>query len=259
MTAASSKIRVVLPLCQKDGLLLLENLKWQTELDGHKEFNCILAVEAGTKTDLVQACLLEAAKSYQSLDIFTYPRVPKPKWPNAPNWVFQHVARHMQRQDDPWFFMEPDCIPLQPGWLPIWNERYLAAGKPLMGFIVPNMGHCNGTAVYPANFPALSRRAMTCTDVAWDDVMKAETIHLTTNAPDLMCHVWGIKNGVAMIYCGEPAVFTSQESVDEWVNLKAILFHRAKNTTLIERLRERRNENLHPYCHVPERPAVLGA
>lgn len=240
MTATPPKIRVVFPLCNKDGALLLENLKWQAELDGRKEFDCTIAIEHGTRTKSVQACMDAAAESYDSIETFFYPRAPKPKWPNAPNWVFQHTARYMQRQQSPWFWMEPDCLPLKPGWLTLWNERYFAAGKPIMGFIIPNMGHANGTAIYPANFPSICRRAMTCTDVAWDGLMKAETIHLTENAPDLMCHVWGIKGGRAMICGGEPAIFDSQEDVDRWVNLNAVLFHRSKNTTLIERLRERR-------------------
>lgn len=253
------KIRVVFPLCQKDGALLLENLKWQTELDGKKDFACVIAGEQGTQTRLVELCTKEAARTYADVTLSVYPRAPKPRWPNAPNWVFQHTARYMQRLGDPWFWMEPDCLALRPGWLTLWNERYFSAGKPLMGFIVPKLGHCNGTAVYPSNFPALSRKAMTCTDVAWDGLMKPETIHLTAHAPDLMCHVWGIKNGKAMDSTGDPAVFTSQANVDAWVNPQAVLFHRSKNTTLIQRLRERRNENLNPHCHLPQRPALLGA
>lgn len=254
----SPKIRVVFPLCQKDGVLLLENLKWQVELDGRKDFDCIIAVEKGTRENLVESCINTASESYAWVETFFYPRAPKAKWPNAPNWVFQHTARHMHKQSSPWFWMEPDCLPLQPGWLAIWNQRYFDAAKPIMGFIIPNMGHCNGTAIYPANFPAICRKAMTCTDVAWDGLMKAETIHLTENAPDLMCQVWGIKNGKAMICGGEPAVFHTQSDVDQWVNPKAVLFHRSKNTTLIERLRERRNENLNLNRHAPARPCVLG-
>lgn len=236
----TEKIRVVLPLCQKDGPLLLQNLEWQKELDGVKDFDCVLAVEVGTHVSLMDSCEAAATLTYRSVQTFTYPRAPQLKWPNAPNWAFQHAARFMQRQQSPWFWMEPDCLPLRPGWLTVWNDRYVSARKPIMGYIIPNMGHCNGTAIYPANFPALSRLAMTCTDVAWDGLMKRETIHLTENAPDLMCHVWGIKGGRAMICGGDPAVFKSQADVDAWVNPKAVLFHRSKNTTLIERLRERR-------------------
>lgn len=258
MISNHQKIRVVFPLCGKDGSLLLENLKWQTELDGEKDFACTLAIESGTPGELTKPCLEEAGRTYRSVATFFYPRAPKAKWPNAPNWVFQHTARYMQRQSQPWFWMEPDCIALRPGWLTIWNDRYFVAGKPLMGFVIPRMGHCNGTAIYPANFPTFSRRAMTCTEVAWDGLMKAETIHLTANAQDLMCHVWGIKNGQALICGGEPAVFTSQAQVDAWVNPQAVLFHRSKNTTLIERLRERKHENLNSHRHTSQRPRLLG-
>lgn len=239
-TNGTQKIRVVLPLCQKDGLLLLENLKWQCELDGVKDFEAVLLIETDTQVELMDACQEYAGKTYRNVQVVSYPRAPKSKWPDAPNWVFQHAARHMQRGLTPWFFMEPDCQPTKQYWLEIWNREYFLRKRAIMGFVIPSMGHCNGTAIYPNNFPMLCPEAMTCTDVAWDGLMKQKTIKLTADAPDLMCHVWGIRNGQAQICGGDPAVFMTQKNVDDWVNPNAILFHRAKDTTLIERLRERR-------------------
>lgn len=236
----TEKIRVVLPLCQKDGPLLLQNLEWQKELDGVKDFDCVLAVESGTPASLIDSCVAAATLTYRSVQTFTYPRAPQLKWPNAPNWAFQHAARFMQRGRLPWFWMEPDCCPLKCSWLDVWNSQYFLRRKAIMGVIIPGMGHCNGTAIYPANFPILSPRSMTCTNVAWDGLMKSETIHLTADASDLLCHVWGIRNGRVHICCGEPAVFLTQKHVSDWVRPDAILLHRAKDTTLIQRLRERR-------------------
>lgn len=239
-TNGQSKIRLVFPLCQRDGALLLANLRWQNELESKKDFTCVLSIESSTSPDLMQACHAEALKGYAGVESFVYPRAPIPKWPNAPNWAFQHAAQHMKHQAQPWFWMEPDCVPTKSCWLTVWNQQYFLRKKPLMGFIIPSMGHCNGTAIYPPNFPALSPKSMTCTNVAWDGLMKQDTIHLTADASDLMCHVWGIRNGRAQICGGEPAVFQTQAEVDAWVNPRAILFHRAKDTTLIARLRERR-------------------
>ena len=235
---AINKMRVALPACAKDLNLMLANLEWQAELEPRKDFDCVLSVDAGLPTQAIQALETRAWKSFAEVSILTYPVPPNTNWPNAPNWAFQHTARHMQQGQRPWFWMEADCIPLRPGWLTEWNRFYFQCGRPIMGVIVAGMGHCNGTAVYPACFPALSKRAMTCTDTAWDGLMKDETIRHTCNAPHLLCHVWGIENGRARPFGGEAAHFRSWQDVLRWVNLDALLFHRAKDTSLIERLRE---------------------
>lgn len=233
------KIKVVLPACNRDIDLMLHNLRWQRDLDVRKDYGCVLSLD-GSLTDS-QVCELEsnAWDTFSWVDTLIYPTAPNPSWPQAPNWAFQHTAHYMKGLNSPWFWMEPDCIPLQPEWLDMLNTQYYQCRKPMMGVLVPGMGHCNGTAIYPHNFCDLSKRAMLCVDVAWDGEMKHETVHLTCNAPHLICHVWGIKGGKAQPFGGEPAVFNTWKDVVKWVDLNAAVFHRAKNYTLIDRLREK--------------------
>lgn len=242
------KIRVVLPVCVKDAGLMAHNLVWQQELDGRKDFDCTLSIDASTPAPVRDEIEKLAWRTYADVEVLVYQPAPVSRWPNGPNWAFQKSAQHMARDKRPWFWMEPDCIPLKPHWLTVWNQAYHFHRKPIMGYVIPVMGHCNGTAVYPANFPMLSRQAMHCTDVAWDGLMKEETIHLTHNENQLLCHVWGIINGKAVPFGGEAAIFETQEQVQAWVNPRAVLFHRAKNSSLIERLREKRNEKQNPIC-----------
>lgn len=239
-TPVEYKLRVALPVCARDLDLMSENLRWQEELDGRKDYDCVLAIDGSLSPAIVKGLEILAWRTYAQVETMIYPPPPVQAWPNGPNWAFQHTARHMQPGGRAWFWMEADCCPLHPGWLVRLNQEYRIRRKPIMGILVPGMGHCNGTAIYPATFPNLCRAAMECTDVAWDGLMKDDTIRLTHDAPNLICHVWGIKGGRAQASGGEPAVFQTWRDVMKWVDLNAAVFHRAKNTTLIERLREQR-------------------
>lgn len=233
-------LRVALPVCERDYWLMMNSLDWQEELDGRKDFDCVLSLDGGMSAEHRRDLEIAAWRTYASVETLLYPPPPVEAWPQAPNWAFQHTARYMQPGGRPWFWMEPDCVPLKPEWLYKLNQEYCVCRKPIMGVIVKGMGHCNGTAIYPANFPALSRAAMNCTDIAWDGLMKDETIKLTHDASRLICHVWGIKHQRAQPFGGDPAHFSCWSDVRRWVDLNAVVFHRAKDTSLIERLREMR-------------------
>lgn len=237
--ALPHKMRVVLPVCSRDWMLMLNNLDWQAELEEPKDFDCVLSVDSEVPRDVIVELERAAWRAFSRVEVFIYPTAPDKRWPQGPNWAFQRTAIYMQPQGRAWFWMEPDCVPLQPTWLDQWNEEYVKSHKAIMGVIVPGMGHCNGTAVYPAHFPQLSPASMQCTDIAWDGLMKDDTIKQTHNAPHLLCHVWGIQNGKAKPAGGEPAHFNSWNDVQRWVNLNALLFHRSKDESLIDQLRIR--------------------
>lgn len=250
-------IRVVLPVCKKDMGLMLHNLKWQRELDVRKDYDCVLSLDGSLTPDEIVDIESAAWDTFEWVETYVYPTAPRSSWPQAPNWAFQHTARHMKQGNRPWFWMEADCVPLQPDWLDALNAEYFNCRKPMMGVVVQGMGHCNGTAIYPPNFCDISRKAMRCVDVAWDGEMKSDTIHLTHNVPHLMCHVWGIKNGRAVPSGGDAAIFKNWSDVKRWVDLKAVVFHRSKNETLINQLRIY-YDNRHNDSHTPERQAVAG-
>jgi hypothetical protein len=230
---------IVLPCCERDLQMLLKNLQWMTELDGQQSADALVAQDPDTNRILARQVIDAARAAFQQVDLLVYDRVPSPMWPFAPNWAFQSTAWHMyQRVGRPWFWCEADCVPLSAGWLNRWFDEYEQAGRPLMGAVVEGRGHCNGTAIYPANFPELSPNAMRATDVAWDWVMRAETI-AHTHPSRLLAHCWGIVRDQPHPYEGPPASFRIQAQVDKWVRAGAVLFHRSKDGTLIDRLRER--------------------
>lgn len=255
------KLMVALPICPADCHLMLANLDWQAELEGRKDNCCVLSVDDSTSKEMVESLELAAWRTYSKVEIAVYPKAPAPIWPYGPNWAFQHTARYMSRLWHAWFWMEPDCVPLRPGWLTELNQEYIIKRKPVMGPIVKGMGHCNGTAIYPANFPEICPEAMVCTNVAWDGLLEGPRMESKIHdASRLMCHVWGIERGKAMAFGGEPAVFRSWGDVTRWVDLKAAVFHRAKNVSLIQQLRLKSrgqaNDNQHPNSNLRKGPSL---
>jgi hypothetical protein len=91
-------------------------------------------------------------------------------WPAGPNSMFEQAGWHLalRKNDQPFFWCEPDCVPVRSGWLAEIEHEYrnvaLPARKPFMGVLVKGTGsypeHMNGNGVYPANFYALAPRLM---------------------------------------------------------------------------------------------------
>lgn len=237
--AAPQRIVIVLPICDRDLHALTRGLCWLRELDGQIPTDAVASIDNSTNRILAAEAINVARAVFESVTEFRYPEPHMSRWPNGPNWAFQQTALFMQGYSDrPWFWMEPDCVALKRGWFDLWQAEYDRCGKPIMGHIVEGRGHLNGTAVYPANFPDLSPAAMAADDVAWDWVMKEDTIHLSHHTT-LLGHVWGVVHGRPTPYDGTPAQFPAQSDVDRIVPPGAILFHRSKYCDLIDRMRER--------------------
>jgi hypothetical protein len=82
---------------------------------------------------------------------------------------------------------------------------------------------------------------MNAINIAWDWEMVLDTRDIQHDASHLMQHVWGITNGKPDLFAGETAVFRTIQDVRNWVSPLAVTFHRSKDGTLIDRLREIRN------------------
>lgn len=234
-------LQIVFPVCPKDSALLLANLEWMRELDGASEFPALLVHDATLGEGERNAIVSKLGAAFPDFSVFTPPTPPMRQWPQAPNWIFQHTARRMRQVGNPWLWMEPDAWPLKSGWLTrLWQE-YQARGKPVLGAIVPGMGHCNGVAIYPADFCDRSPKAMRASDTAWDSVFILDLAGQVADASDLMQHAWGkapgggftMSNGI-----GSPT-FPSPGNL-KWINPQAVLFHRCKDTTLVAQLRRTR-------------------
>lgn len=84
-------------------------------------------------------------------------------WPEASNKHFGHVIQKLVNMgnDEPFFLMEPDCTPTQPGWMDDIVTEYHLCKKPYMGHLrntaevwagKEGMHMIGGCAVYHPNF-----------------------------------------------------------------------------------------------------------
>lgn len=231
---------VVLPFCNKDAMEQFHNVSWQAELDGCRNFDCLLSVESGTDTRVTERIFQQAKAAYKTVQVLKYARSPRQTWPQGPNWSFQNTAAHMKTLKMPWLWMESDMKPLVTGWLQILQEEYARCGKAIMGSVVPHFGHLNGTSVYPANLPEICPKVMRTVDLAFDTCSSQEMLVSHHDAIHLCFHCWGIQDGKPHPFLGPPAVFDTIQKVKDWIPEGAVTFHRAKDSSLIQRLREMR-------------------
>lgn len=98
-------------------------------------------------------------------------------WPMGCNQQFKAVATLAAERGMPWFNMELDVTPMQPGWLDAIATEYEANRKPFMGAVVPTRTvalqadgslahdtsghHLVGWAIYPSNFARTSVKLTT--------------------------------------------------------------------------------------------------
>lgn len=157
-------------------------------------------------------------------------------WPMSPNHLFRRVAQHITWSPNPeaYFWCEPDCIPLIPGWIDRLESEYRSSGQYFMGANVKvnnTPEHMSGNAIYPKN---VMERAFNIVhaDLAAFDVVAAEQIVGQAHWTKLIQHVWKKEEG-------RNFTFPDQGSVDAMVSKDAVVFHQNKDGTLIQRLRER--------------------
>lgn len=232
---------VVLPVCVKDADLMIKCLDWMVELDGQNQFDCLISHDPTLGLAWMTRLRSAAQRAFRTVHEFIYPRPMRESWPEACNITFQSTALHIQAvYHQPWLWFEADCVPLKPGWLSsLWLE-YQNCGQPVMGSVIPGMGHINGTAIYPANFANIAPHAMSATNLAWDSEMTTDLVGHVHDCSRSFFHGWGMVNGTLHPSGGPPPHFSSPVAVDQWVPPDAVLFHRCKDGSLIDQLRAKK-------------------
>lgn len=229
---------VVLHFCNHDSHLMLKNVRWMSELHPKQATDAMLSFDNSTNRKMVEEIKNAAEQVFNRVSVFTYPTPPRGTWPIGPNMAFAHTAHHRQQFHIPWLWLEADAIPLKPDWIERLQREYAQAKKPFMGSKVQGMSHFNGTMIYPANTPQLIPRALTEKNGAWDTNMAPEMAHLAHDAGHLMFHGWGVVRNKIHSFEGNAPTFATVDDVRRWVPRQAVLFHRCKDGTLIDRLRE---------------------
>lgn len=230
-------ITVVFPVCHGDIVLAIQHAKWLASMKRRWPNRAVIAHDTLAPAPQLSELNKLLSQCFQGLVPFRYPKPPQAGWPFAPNWSFQQTARHMAQQSNPWFWFEADAVVLKPEWLSRLQSEYERAEKPFMGPVVKGMGHINGGAIYPANTPFRIPKAMECTNMAWDYMMKPEMIHDCHDGSRLMQHIWTIVNGQASEREGgsEPRNVTAEQA-RRWIKPSSVAVHRVKDSSLVNLL-----------------------
>jgi hypothetical protein len=242
LCAPEGKLLAVLGFCGKDVELAQRNMEWMHELGGVKKFPCLLSYDDYTNKQKVTAIRKLAEKTFEEVKVNAYRARTDLGWPHGPNLAFQATARFAQANYKiPWLWIEADAVPIKPQWLDVICSEYYRHGKSFYAPIVPRLNHQNGVGVYAWNTASRCPKMMTCTNTAWDFAGMQDTIHDRADAESYIQHVWGEVDGKPHPTEGEAMRWESIDQVKRHIHPEACLFHRAKDNSLIERLREMRN------------------
>lgn len=233
------EIIVVFPFCHKDAMRLLKNLEWQAELATHWP-ECVLSYDRSVNGNALQQVRTAAGRCYGKIHEANYPNPTPGDWP--PNHAFRETAIAMEKYQKPWLWFEADIVPLCPDWLPRLNDAYAKCGRKFFAPQVFGMWHFNGTGVYPSDTPNIIPNGLRERRTAWDVAMKPEMEHQTADAGCVLQHAWTMSDG-KLHPCGggrEPR-FRDRNDL-RLLFPTAVLFHRDKSLSLIDRLRECKKE-----------------
>lgn len=225
---AGTQFVVAIPICWQDVGLALRMLAWSAKL-GRQPFKCVLGVPHNFPGNLENMLKIAGREAFEDVLVVSRPfALPDESWPIGPNWSFACLAQTcFQRQVD-FLLLEPDCVPLKARWLSAIEREYRGCGHPYMGFFEPagaqHDAHMAGNAVY--NWDVYSRFNWIELWKAWD-VAIGPKLRQQAHCTPLIQQVWGDMH--------KPPTFPNAASLTV-IKPDAVLFHRSKDGTLIDRL-----------------------
>jgi hypothetical protein len=229
---------IVIHVCSKDVDAALRNLAWVKELDGKVPFDCLISHEIGFAANQVMASASEYFRSVSEFGYSVMSRRHEP-WPAFQNWAWRKTALGVLRlpNHEPWLWWEQDAVPLRAGWLDTLDAAYTASVKLFLGTIgaapsAMHPEHLNGVAVYPHDVTANGPESLFYSGEAFD-VAGGWRVLQKSEISSLFQHVWSREGNQSPNACTFPDAASMK-----LVSTDAVLFHRCKDGTLIDRIRE---------------------
>jgi hypothetical protein len=248
---------ICLPFYAGDTWLAIKSLKWMQELDGKLDYDCILSFD--TQTDPSEVNQL-ASQIFRSVKQCRYKRLPNDGWPIPQNHAFTSTVYFMAKLKQPWLWVETDSVPMRSGWLDDIAREHKAGRKPFTGHWNEITKVFNGVAVYPPNIGQYSTKALMATltvgkdgrQPPWDVYCSKEVEKHLNKANHLFQHIW---NNPAT---NQAWTFPDMKIVHGIVRKGIALFHRNKDGSLIDRLREDQHGKTAVSNHrAPQRPRYV--
>jgi FkbM family methyltransferase len=220
----------VYPFCTRDEDQAFKNARWFNELGGCQGHEVVCCYDPRCDAQLVEKIGLELLKAFTK--VYRLPAQAEiDGWPQGANYLFRYAATWLQAkpQYDHYLWLEPDAIPITPGWMDALEAEYKRGKKPFMGERVdlgtarPDVPvHMSGIGIYQNPIYLLAGECYRANDVAWDIAAKDQIIphaHFTS----MIQHYW--KHGT----------FTHAMEVRP----ETVIFHSSKDGSLIDVLRKK--------------------
>ena len=256
-----NSLLLVIPYHKKDAVLAKQLVNWMAELQPYGYLQpCILACDASVDRETQKEIFELAQVAFSSVDLLRIP-VPLDRqgWIPGSNFMFEKVAQTIQECVKlPWFWCEPDCVPLRESWLDALGEMYAIQAKRFMGAWVdskqaglPNR-YLEGCAIYDPHAYDGIKQFTSSTTVGFPIGAAGYTVMRSTNTP-LIQHFWG-KPDLAPTFRETKGENDPENTIPMgYLRPDAAIFHRVKDGTLIDLLRARKNAEI-PKRRGPGRP-----
>ena len=189
---------VIVPFSAGDWEQARDLFTWILELDGArcpaKKHFCLLVASKGMEEHQWKSVMLAAQHAYERVIIITPFRADETGWPVSCNNLFRTAAKWVRQVGRrPFWWNEPDCIPLKKDWLSKIERAYKVADMPFLGTICDQpFSHLTGCAVYPEDVAKYNPECLQ-DDItaAWDCVAQEKTIPHAASDPFMFQQVWG--------------------------------------------------------------------
>lgn len=228
---------VILPFCARDKVQAVRLAEWIKTLGGVEKHDCILAIHKDTDATGVIEPLTESFLRIASFTITDEMIVEREQHAYAANVMWKRTINHVadMNESQPFLWLEPDAVPLSASWLDDIAAEYKAAGKPFLHDLVVHRGRRSnsGCGIYPAKVRDYTDRLWELSDVSWD-------VHLYEDFAPKTAYTKLIQDIGFLPDSETLPTFPDQASLS-LLRPGAVLFHRCKDETLIDRLFESKN------------------
>jgi hypothetical protein len=225
---------VSLAFCHKDYLAADKLFRWMAELEGKQHGNMLLLIAAkGTPTRHIDMVKSAAGMAFETVITKMPMNADERGWPLSANTMFFTAYHEVKRMSlSPFMWIESDCVPLKPGWVDTMFKEYAESHKAFMGCVYQRpFPHLTGVAIYPTNIEQYNLEILSPGLRPWDIINPSLTIPHTHHT-QLFQHEWGNhKYNIAPSFPNQASLSLVRED--------AVLFHRCKDGSLIDRLREK--------------------
>lgn len=226
---------------RRDSQLLIDLLNWIEVLGPCKEHIALIVADAATAFDDVIKAQSIAERVFKGCLVVTND-VSVEGWIAGPKSLFLTAAQWAQENNMPFLQIDSDAIPLKAGWLDAIESGYKTCGKPYMGHLFksdqPGLPPLlmSPIAVYPATAFSELKDVVSKPLHHWDVEMASVVVDQCADL-GLIHHLFGEMNNPPTF--AKQAVFGTAVFQPEQIKQTAVIFHRNKDGTLIDLLRER--------------------